>query len=69
MTFLRFVEYVTTGAALWVVSLIGAGYLFGNVPVVREHLSTLVLLGLALGGAMLAGGAAWRFFNRRMRAR
>ncbi|KXU83486.1 hypothetical protein CI15_30900 [Paraburkholderia monticola] len=69
MTFLRFVEYVTAGAALWVVSLIGAGYLFGNVPVVREHLSTLVLLGLALGGAMLAGGAAWRFFNRRMRAR
>ncbi|MEM5294577.1 VTT domain-containing protein [Burkholderia sp. JPY481] len=69
MTFSRFVTFVTAGAALWIVSLIAAGYLFGNVPVVREHLSSLVLLGLALGGAMLAGAAVWRFFNRRMRAR
>ncbi|MEX3895665.1 hypothetical protein FSB08_22115 [Paraburkholderia sp. JPY432] len=69
MMFSRFVTFVTAGAALWIVSLIAAGYLFGNVPVVREHLSSLVLLGLALGGAMLAGAAAWRFFNRRMRAR
>ncbi|MBB5461972.1 membrane-associated protein [Paraburkholderia sp. Clong3] len=69
MTFSRFVTFVTAGAALWVVSLIAGGYLFGNVPVVREHLSSLVLLGLALGGAMLVGGAVWRFFNRRVRAR
>jgi membrane-associated protein len=69
MTFSRFVAFVTSGAALWVVSLIAGGYLFGNVPVVREHLSSLVLLGLALGGAMLVGGAVWRFFDRRMRAR
>ncbi|MCC8404111.1 VTT domain-containing protein [Paraburkholderia sp. MMS20-SJTN17] len=69
MTFSRFAAFVTAGAALWIVSLIAAGYLFGNVPVVREHLSALVLLGLALGGAMLVGGAVWRFFDRRMRPR
>jgi membrane-associated protein len=69
MTFSRYVSFVTAGAALWVVSLMAAGYLFGNVPVVRDHLSSLVLLGLLLGGAMLVGGAAWRFFDRRMRAR
>ncbi|NML30060.1 VTT domain-containing protein [Paraburkholderia antibiotica] len=69
MTFPRFVSYVTAGAALWVVSLIAAGYLFGNAPVVREHLSALVLLGFALGGVTLAGAAAWRFFRGRARAR
>ena len=69
MTFSRFVTFMTAGAALWIVSLIAAGYLFGNVPVVREHLSSLVLLGLALGGLMLVVGVVWRFFNRRVRAR
>jgi len=69
MTFARFVTYVTAGAALWVVSLIAAGYLFGNVPVIHEHLSTLVLLGIVLGGAMLVGGALWRFLGRRARTR
>jgi membrane-associated protein len=69
MTFSRFVSFVTAGAALWVVSLIAAGFLFGNVPVIREHLSSLVLLGIALGGAMLIGGAVWRFVSRRARAR
>ncbi|SMG57693.1 VTT domain-containing protein [Paraburkholderia susongensis] len=69
MTASRFVSFVTAGAALWVVSLMTAGYLFGNVPVVHEHLSALVLLGIVLGGAMLVGGALWRFLNRRARAR
>lgn len=68
MTFSRYVWLVSAGAALWVVSLMAAGFLFGNVPVVREHLSSLVLLGILLGGAMLLGGALWRLYQRRLRA-
>ncbi|MCC8394602.1 VTT domain-containing protein [Paraburkholderia sp. MMS20-SJTR3] len=70
MTFSRFVSYVSAGAALWVVSLMAAGYLFGNAPVLRDHLSSLVVLGFVLGGILLGGGAAWRLLQRRrMRAR
>jgi membrane-associated protein len=69
MSFALFVSYVSAGAALWIVSLMAAGFLFGNVPVVREHLSSLVLLGLAFGGVLLAGAAGWRFWQRRVRAR
>lgn len=68
MTFARFVWLVSAGAALWVVSLMMAGYLFGNVPIVREHVSSFVLLGFVLGGAVLLGALAWRLRQRRLRA-
>ncbi|SIT48562.1 SNARE associated Golgi protein-associated protein [Paraburkholderia ribeironis] len=67
MTFSRYVSFVSAGAALWVVSLMAAGYLFGNVPVVRDHMSAIVLLGILLGGGILLAGAVWRSV-RRLRA-
>jgi membrane-associated protein len=42
-----FVFYNCVGAAAWVSLCIGAGLLFGNVPVVKEHFS-LVTLGIVL---------------------
>ncbi|MFL9960654.1 VTT domain-containing protein [Paraburkholderia sediminicola] len=68
MTFSRYVWLVSAGAALWVVSLMAAGFLFGNVPIVREHMSSFVLLGILLGGAMLLCGALWRLYQRRLHA-
>jgi len=43
----RFLLFNIGGALLWVVSLSLAGYYFGNLPVVRENL-TLVILGIIL---------------------
>lgn len=69
MTFARFVSFVVAGAALWIVLLVAAGYLFGNVPVVRDHMSSIVLLGVALGVGSLAVSGLWRLVhNRRQRA-
>lgn len=47
MTYTRFALYNVTGAALWVVSLGYAGYFFGNVPVVKNNL-TLVIIGIII---------------------
>ncbi len=47
MTYARFALYNVTGAALWVVSLGYAGYFFGNVPVVKNNL-TLVIIGIII---------------------
>jgi membrane-associated protein len=44
---LRFVLFNATGAAIWVFSLVSAGYFLGNIPVVREHFS-LVVYGIIL---------------------
>ena len=43
MTYVRFAIYNVAGAVLWVVLLVGAGYLFGNIPVVRRNFSLVIL--------------------------
>jgi len=54
MTFSKFLVSMATGAAVWVVSLVVSGYFFGNIPLVRDHISGIVLAGLALGLGSLA---------------
>ena len=45
MTYASFAFYNITGALIWVGLCVGAGYAFGNVPVVQENFS-LVALGI-----------------------
>jgi membrane-associated protein len=45
MTYPSFAFYNVTGGIAWVVVCVGAGYIFGNVPVVKENF-TLVALGI-----------------------
>jgi membrane-associated protein len=44
MTYPRFLAYSLGGGALWVTFFIWAGYLFGNLPFVRENFSLVVLV-------------------------
>jgi membrane-associated protein len=45
MSYPAFALYNVTGAVAWVGACLGAGYLFGNVPVVKENFS-LVAIGI-----------------------
>ena len=47
MTYRYFLSYSIVGALLWVVSLTLAGYLLGNIPVVRDNF-TIVIYGIIL---------------------
>lgn len=47
MVYSRFVAYAFAGAILWIGSLTYAGYFFGNLPLVRENLS-LVIIGIVI---------------------
>lgn len=64
MTFGRFQFYNITGGLLWVVSLVMAGYFFGNIPFIRDHLNTIVLLGVAAAVGPLMLGALWKTWKR-----
>ncbi|MBI5416311.1 MAG: DedA family protein [Candidatus Omnitrophica bacterium] len=44
MRFGRFTSYNVAGGLLWVCSLVGAGYLFGNIPVVEKNFTLVVYL-------------------------
>jgi membrane-associated protein len=43
MPYRTFAFYNVTGAILWVAVCVGAGYLFGNIPVVKENFELVVL--------------------------
>jgi membrane-associated protein len=59
MTRRKFTFYDVTGGALWVCGLIGAGYLFGNIPIVREHLTAIIWAMIIIPG-LLALAGAWK---------
>ena len=64
MTFHRFQLYNVSGAALWVVSLVTAGYFFGNFPLVRDNLNTIVLIGTAAAAGPVFLGALWKLVRK-----
>lgn len=68
MTHTRFQIYNIAGAALWVIGLVTAGYFFGNIPVVRDHLTAIVLFGVGVAVVPLALGGLWKV-GRRMLSR
>ena len=47
MHYARFLPYSIAGAVLWIGSLTYAGYHFGNIPIVRQNLS-LVIIGIVV---------------------
>lgn len=60
MTQARFQLYNITGAVLWVLSLTVAGYMFGHLPIIRENLTTIVLVGVGVAIVPMALGGMWK---------
>lgn len=65
MRLARFQLFNIGGALLWVISLVAAGYFFGNIPLVREHLNTIVLIGLGAAIVPVVIGALVRLLQVR----
>ena len=60
----RFQIFNIAGAAAWVIVLVMAGYFFGNIPVIRDHLNTIVLVGVAAAAGPVALAAGVRFVKK-----
>lgn len=69
MTFTRFLRSVIAGAAIWVVTLVVGGYFFGNVPIIRDHMSVIVLSGVGIGVGSLAASGMYRYCKSRWASR
>lgn len=59
MTRSKFTFYDVTGGTLWVGSVTIAGYLFGNIPWVKENLDKIIWAAILLPGLLVMWGA-WR---------
>ncbi len=64
MSFAKFQFYNVTGALIWVVGLVAAGYFFGNIPIIRDHLTTIVLIGVGAAVIPVALGVMVKFYRR-----
>jgi membrane-associated protein len=64
MTLKTFQTYNVVGALLWVFSITLAGYFFGNIPVVRDHLNMIILMGVGAAVIPLMLGAGWKMTRR-----
>jgi membrane-associated protein len=59
MTRSKFTFFNVVGALIWVVGLLLAGYWFGNLPIVQEHLSKIIWALIIVPGLMAVFGA-WK---------
>ena len=66
MPHLRFQLFNITGATLWVVSLTAAGYFFGGVPIIRDNLTLIVMIGVAAAVVPVALGGLYKFSRKMM---
>ena len=57
MTRRKFSFYDVTGGALWVGSIVTAGYLFGNIPWVAHNLSKIIWAMILIPGMLILLGA------------
>lgn len=65
MNFSRFQLFNITGAALWVFGLVVAGYFFGNIPIIRENLNIIVLVGIGAAAVPIVLAALYKLFQRK----
>lgn len=55
----KFTAFNVIGAFIWVVGLVGAGYLFGNLPWVQANLSKIIWAMILIPGLLVLYGA-WK---------
>jgi membrane-associated protein len=59
MTRSKFTLFNVVGAVIWVVGLLSVGYLFGNLPIVQQHLSKIIWALMIVPG-LIAMFGAWK---------
>jgi membrane-associated protein len=65
MTRSKFTLYDVSGAVLWVGGVTMAGYLFGNIPWVKQHLDKIIWAAILLPGLLVLAGA-WKARRKQM---
>ena len=68
MSVSRFQLFNVTGALLWVLLLVLAGYFFGNIPFIRQYLNVIVLVGIGAAIVPIALAALWKMWRKKSTA-
>ena len=65
MSFVKFARSAALGAIIWVLLCVLAGYFFGNIPVIKNHLGAVTVMGLAIVIVFFALSKVWQKFLKR----
>lgn len=65
MNFAKFQLFNLLGACAWAVLLVIGGNLFGDLPLVRDHMNIIVLIGVGTGLTALLVATAWKLLRSR----
>ena len=65
MHFFKFVRSASLGSIIWVLICVLAGYFFGNIPLVKNHLGAITIMGLALVIVFFLLSKVWFKFSKR----
>lgn len=68
MKMFYFQMYNLLGAVLWIIGLTVGGYFFGNIPIIRDHLNTIVLMGVGAAIIPLILGGVWKLLRKYFRS-
>ncbi len=71
MDYRKFQLYNVLGAVIWVVTLVYGGYLFGNVPIIKDNLGVILIVGIGIVPAvepLIAAGAPGSTASMSMRS-
>jgi membrane-associated protein len=64
MSHRNFQFYNVLGAILWIVSLILAGFYFGHIPLIKNNLSIIVMIGVGAAIVPIILGLVWKFWRK-----
>ena len=65
MHFFKFVRSASLGSIIWVLICVLAGYFFGNIPLVKNHLGAITIMGLAMVIVFFVLSKVWVTFSKR----
>lgn len=61
MSHRHFQFFNVVGAVLWIGSLVLAGFYFGHIPLIKNNLSIIVMIGVGAAIVPIVLGLAWKF--------
>ena len=64
MSTAKFARSASLGAIIWVLVCVLAGYFFGNIPIIKNHLGVVTLAGLGMVLVFFGLSKVWQHINR-----
>tara|TARA_S200000501_G_C20853456_1_gene756698 strand:- start:884 stop:1528 length:645 start_codon:yes stop_codon:yes gene_type:complete len=64
MNYVKFQMFNISSAIFWVVILVISGYYFGNIPIIKNNLNNIIIVGILAAILPISFIALWRFITR-----